>query len=116
VDWSERPITRWLGSITRDTTQSVYKSAFRFYARYTGLTATQIIDEAIEDLRSDPREKMDIVQQRLIGFYNWICNDCPKFNPKGIEVGKGRSSKMADTYVGAIRSLYSRSNFKGTIP
>jgi len=107
VDWSEPTLKRWLGSITRKTTKATYKSGFRLYQTYTGLKASQLIDEALEDQKKDPREKTDIVKQRLIGFYNWLVNEAPKKKgPKGEVVGKGLSSKIAHTYVNAIRSFY----------
>jgi len=77
------------------------------YAKYTGLTAEQLVDEALEDARRDPREKTDIVKQRFIGFYNWLVNEAPKRGPGGRKTGgKGLSSKLAHTYVNAIRSFY----------
>jgi len=106
VDWADSSLQRWLGGITRESTKRVYKCAFRLYAQHTGLATSQLIDEALEDQRRDSREKKDIVQHRIIDFYNWIVKDCPKRGPKGIEVGKGRSSKMAHTYVNAVRSFY----------
>lgn len=108
VDWNESPLARWLGSITRDSTKATYKSGFRQYVEYTGLTATQLIDEALEDQKRDPREKTDIVKQRLIGFYNWLVTEAPKRKAGGSGeiIGKGISSKMAHCYVNAVRSFY----------
>lgn len=109
VDWGESVLQRWMGSITRDSTKSTYKSGFRLYIQYTGMTATQLIDEALEDAKKDPREKRDIVKQRLIGFYNWILEEAPKKRGGrlgGKVVGKGLSSKIAHTYVNAVRSFY----------
>lgn len=110
VNWEDPALARWMGTITRDSTKHVYRSGFRKYAHQTGLTATQMIDEAIEDLRRDPREKTDIVKRRLIGFYNWLVTEAPKkkrVKGGGIEiVSKGLSSKIGHTYVNAIRSFY----------
>ena len=107
VDWDSPYLKRWLGSITRSGTRAVYRSAYRMYAKYTGLTAEQLVDEALEDARRDPREKTDIVKQRLIGFYNWLVNEAPKRGPGGRKTGgRGLSSKLAHTYVNAIRSFY----------
>jgi len=109
VDWSEAPLQRWLGSITRSSTKATYKSAFRLYRTFTGLTASQLIDEAIEDQKRDPRQKTDIVKQRLIAFYNWLVKEAPRKKPGrngGRVVGKGLSEKIAHTYVNAIRSFY----------
>lgn len=110
VDWEDPTLARWLGTITRDSTKNTYRSGFRRYAHHTGLTATQMIDEALEDQRRDPREKTDIVKQRLIGFYNWLVSEAPKrrrVKGGGIEVvGTGLSSKIGHTYVNSVRSFY----------
>jgi len=115
VDWSEPPLQRWLGTITRPGTRAIYKSGYRLYAQFTGKTATELIDEAIEDQKKDPRERTDIVKRRLIGFYNWLVNEAPKRRAgrprkdaerSGKIIGKGLGSKIAHTYVNAIRSFY----------
>lgn len=108
IDWIEAPLARWLGGITKPKTKSCYRTAYRFYAQFTKLSASQLIDEAIEDAKKDPRERTDIVKHRLIGFFDWLIKDAPKRKgPKGEEVGKGLSSKSAHAYIGAIRSFYS---------
>jgi len=77
------------------------------YAQYTGLTPEQLVEEALEDAKRDPREKTDIVKRRLIGFYNWLITEAPRRGPGGKETGRrGISSKLAHTYVNAIRSFY----------
>jgi len=46
---------------------------------------------------------------RLIGFYNWLVEEAPKrigTRSGSRVVGKGLSSKMAHTYVNAVRSFY----------
>jgi len=72
VDWDDPVLVRWLGSIAKKGTKMLYKAAFRRYAEFTGLSASQLIDEALEDAKRDPRERTDIVKRRLIGFYNWL--------------------------------------------
>jgi len=107
INWDSPHLKRWIGSITRSGTRSVYKSAYRMYALYTGLSAERLVEEALEDAKRDPREKTDIVKQRLIGFYNWLVTEAPRKRPGGRESGrKGVSSKLAHTYVNAIRSFY----------
>ena len=107
VDWEDPTLARWMGTITRKTTKTIYRSGFRKYALYTGMTSSQLIDEALEDQRRDPREKRDIVKQRLIGFYQWLVEEAPKKRgPAGETVGKGIASKTAHCYVNAVRSLY----------
>jgi site-specific recombinase XerD len=111
VNWNEPPLQRWIGTITKTTTIYTYKSGYRFYQQFTGLTSNQLIDEALEDLKRDPREKTGIVKQRLIGFYNWLVKEAPKRKAAGRgvteQVDKGVSSKMAHCYVNAVRSFYS---------
>lgn len=108
INWAEGPLARWLGGITKPKTKACYKSAYQFYAQFTKLSASQLIDEAIEDAKKDPREKTDIVKQRLIGFFDWLMKEAPKrIGPRGKEIGKGVSSKSAHTYIGAVRSFYS---------
>ena len=72
VDWDDPPLQRWLNTITRNSTRYRYRSAFKIYAQYTGMSATALINEALEDAKADPRERRDIVLSRLIGFYNWM--------------------------------------------
>jgi integrase len=100
-------VVKWLNSITREGTRRVYGNAMELYLRYTGMTPTALVDEALEDLKRDVRERRDVVKQRLVGFYNWLLDEAPKRNTRGREVGKGLSSKISNTYVNAIRSFYS---------
>jgi integrase len=109
VNWNEPELQRWLETITRQSTKYSYKSSFRVYAQFTGMTASEIIEEALEDLKRDPRKKRDIVLRRLIDFYNWLKTDYPRRSKgKGshVIVGKGVSDKLAHARVGAIRSFY----------
>ena len=107
VDWADPPLQRWLGSITRESTKAIYRSGFRLYHAYTGLSAAQLIDEALEDAKRDPRERKDAVKHRLIGFYKWLRSEAPKRRPGSqIIVGRGLGSKISHTYVNAIRSFY----------
>jgi len=109
VNWEDPTLKRWLGTITRAKTKRNYMSVFRAYTQYTKQTGTTLIDEAIEDQKKDPREKQDIVLQRLLGFYKWLKTEYPKKSRgKGVHkiVGKGVSEKVANTYVNSIRSFY----------
>ncbi len=108
-DWNEAPLQRWMGSITKESTKGVYQCGFRRYAEYTGTSATALVDEALEDVKRDPREKRDIVKQRLIGFYNWLVKEAPRRRggrQGSVVVGRGLSSKISHTYVNAVRSFY----------
>jgi len=98
-----------MGTITRKSTKKSYRCWFKCYIEFTGLTPSQLIDEALEDLKRDPREKQDVVMQRLINFFHWLKNDYQK-KPKGKDKtkpeGKGVSDKTAHARVGAVRSFY----------
>lgn len=109
VDWEDPALRRWLGGITRKGTRYGYKTAFRAYAFFTGMTASGLIDEALADARKDPRERQDVVLRRLVKFYHWLKKEYPrKSRGKGEHkvVGKGVSDKMAHYFIGAIRSFY----------
>lgn len=109
VDWNEAPLVRWLGTITKKGTRHAYKSAFRAYTKFTGMTATEMIDEAIEDSKRDVREKKDIVKTRLLNFYRWLIDEYPVYSRgKGERklIRKGVRSKSAHMFVNGIRSFY----------
>ena len=111
VDWEDPALKRWLGNIVNKSTLYNSKSAFRLYSKFTGMTASQLIDEAIEDSRRDPREREDIVLNRLIGFYKWLRTEYQKKRT----VGKGKTEKTkkgisglsAEMRVNVIRGFYS---------
>jgi site-specific recombinase XerD len=109
VNWEDPALKRWLGGITRKGTEYGYKTAFRGYAYFTGMTASGLIDEALADARKDPRERQDVVLRRLVEFYNWLKKEYPKKSRgKGEHkvVGHGVSDKMAHYFIGAVRSFY----------
>ena len=65
--WETDPtFQRWTGTITRKSTMKSYRSWFNCYIEFTGLTPSQLIDEALEDMKRDQREKQDIVMRRLM--------------------------------------------------
>ena len=100
---------RWMGTITRKSTKKNYKSSFKTYMQFIKLTPSQLIDEALEDLKRDPREKQDIVMRHLIDFYHWLKTEYKKKSRgKGEQkiTGTGVSDKLAHTRVGSIRSFY----------
>jgi len=111
VNWEDPALKRWLGTIMRKGTLYNYRSAFRVYTLFTGSTASALIDEALEDVKRDPRERQDVVLKRLIQFFNWLKTEYPLKRSKGKGkyevVGKGISDKLSHMYVGAIRSFYS---------
>lgn len=111
VNWEDPVLNRWLGNIVNKSTFYNSKSAFRLYSRFTGMTASQLIDEAIEDSRRDPREKKDIVLHRLIGFYKWLRTEYVQKKTVGKgktkKVKKGISGLSAEMRVNVIRGFYS---------
>jgi len=109
VTWNEEPLKKWLSLTTRKGTKATYKSAYRAYHQHTGMTSTQLIDEAIEDQKRDVRERKDIVKRRLLGFHSWLLNEYAVHSRgKGPHevVRKGLREKTAYSFVGAIRSFY----------
>jgi len=111
VNWKDPILKRWLGNIVNKSTFYNSKSAFRLYSRFTGMTASQLIDEAIDDSRRDPREREDIVLHRLIGFYKWLRTEYIQKKTVGKgktkKVKKGISGLSAEMRVNVIRGFYS---------
>jgi len=111
VDWDDPILKRWLGNIVNKSTFYNSKSAFRLYSRFTGMTASQLIDEAIEDSRRDPREREDVVLHRLIKFYKWLRTEYVQKKTAGKgktkKVKKGISGLSAEMRVNVIRGFYS---------
>jgi len=109
VDWDDRAAKRWLVGITRPSTQRYYKSAFRLFVEYTKRTPTELVEEALEDMKRDPANRQDIVRQRLVGFYKWLKEDYSvksRGSGKHTIVGKGVSDRVAVTYTNVVRSFY----------
>ncbi|MCJ7763244.1 hypothetical protein MUP38_07325, partial [Candidatus Bathyarchaeota archaeon] len=111
VDWDDPCLQRWLGGIVNKNTLYNSKSAFRLYAQYTGMTASQLIDEAIEDFKRDPRERKDVVLHGLIGFHKWLresyCKKKTVGKGKIVVTKQGISGLSAEMRVHVIRSFYS---------
>ena len=109
VDWEDPAVKRWLDTITKKSTRWGYRTAFRAYTLFTGKSASELIDEAIEDAKKDPRERRDVVLKRLIEFYRWMKTEYPRKSrgkgPKRI-IGKGSTDKRANVTVNSIRSFY----------
>jgi len=109
VNWEEPVLKRWLDPIMKSGTKRNYRTAFRAYTLFTSMTASQLIDEAIEDAKRDPREKQDIVLTKLVTFYKWLKTEYPKKSKgRGSHriIGYGVSDKVAHMYVAAVRSFY----------
>jgi len=107
--WEDPVLSRWFGTIVRPGTKYNYRSAFRVYTQYAKLSPGQMIDEAIEDSKKDPRQRRDILLTRLLGFYSYLKTDYPRKSRGEGEhkiIGKGVSDKLAQMMVSAIRSFY----------
>jgi site-specific recombinase XerD len=111
VNWEDPILKRWLGNIVNKSTFYNSKSAFRLYSRFTRMTASQLIDEAIEDSRRDPRKREDVVLHRLIKFYEWLTTEYVQKKTVGKgktkKVKKGISGLSAEMRVNVIRGFYS---------
>lgn len=107
--WEDQVLKRWLDTIVKPSTKANYKSAFKAYLEYTKITPSQMIDEAVEDSKKDPRLRSDVLLTRILGFYAWLKTDYEKKSrgtgPHHV-IGKGVSDKLATCYTGAIRSFY----------
>jgi integrase/recombinase XerD len=107
--WEDPVLKRWLDTIVKSSTKHNYKSAFKTYLEYTKISPGQMIDEAVEDSKKDPRQRRDILLTRILGFYTWLKNDYERKSrgtgPHRV-VGKGLSDKLATCYTAAVRSFY----------
>ena len=109
INFNNPILQRWTGTISKKSTRSSYKTAFRAYIKYAKKTPSVLIDEAIEDSMKDAREKRDVVKVSLLGFYQYLVNEHPvksrgKGEPKIIR--NGVRSKTAHAWVNAVRSFY----------
>jgi hypothetical protein len=63
INWKDPALTRWLDSITRNSTRYVYKSAFKAYANFIGSSASALVNEGLADLKKNPRKTGRSVDQ-----------------------------------------------------
>jgi integrase len=107
--WEDQVVKRWLDTIVKAGTKYSYKSAFKAYLDYAKLSPEQLIDEAVEDSKKDPRQRKDVLLTRILGFYTYLKNDYEKKSrgtgPHRV-IGKGVSDKLATMYTAAVRSFY----------
>jgi len=109
VDWEDSCAKRWIDGITKPSTRRYYKSALRIYVNFTGLSPSQLVDEALEDARREQRERQDVVVRRLLAFHSWLKMEYgvrSRGQGEHRVVGKGVSEKVANTYVNVVRSFY----------
>jgi integrase len=109
VNWEDPALKRWFGTIARKSTAYNYRTAFKSYAQFTGMTATELIREADEDMKRDPLKRQDIVLQKLTKFFEWLTTEAPissRGNTEHVVVGKGIAPRSAIMRVNAIRSFY----------
>jgi hypothetical protein len=48
-----------------------YLERLTLFGARAGLSATQLLEEAVEDMKRDPRERKGVILHRLLGYYNW---------------------------------------------
>ena len=83
---------------------------------YTGLTPTELIDEA-EENRKKSRRNRGVPEGRVMGFYEWLLKEYrqKRRGPGGRNREKGKigvSESMAGTYCNAIRAFYKSNGFE----
>lgn len=109
VNWEDECVQKWLNTIVRDGTKRIYRGGFGLYCEWTGLSGSQLIDEAIEDMKLDPRQRKDVVKTRLLDFYKHLTEEHKVMSrgkgPKQV-LRVGISGGLARTYVQALRSFY----------
>lgn len=110
INWNEAPLVRWLEG-AKTGTKSVYRSIFKTYSHFTGMTATQLIDEALEDAKLDIRNRKEIVYSRIVNFHRYLKEEYEvktrgNVNGERKVLKKGVSDNLAQLNVGAIRSFY----------
>jgi len=97
----DRTAGKWLNTIVNPGTKALYIMALKNYLQFTGKTPAELIEEAVEDMKKDPREQQDVVLARLVKFYEWLKKDY-----KGKRIKKPLSDSAVDTQVTAVRSFY----------
>jgi integrase/recombinase XerD len=92
---------KWLGTTVKRLTRNTYAASLAKFVEFTKMTPSQLIDEAIEDMKKDPRERRDVVVSRLISFYNYLKNDYILRDGK-----RGMNDKSIITHITGVRSFY----------
>jgi integrase len=117
VNWNDPALERWFNTIPNKSTAYNYRTAFRSYAEFTGMTATQLIEEADEDKKLPVLKRKDIILQRLTKFYEWLTTEAPIVSRGSTKhkshqvIGQGITPKSATMRVNAIRSFYATFGF-----
>jgi hypothetical protein len=101
-------VAQWIGVISKNNTKSVYLQAIEKFIAYTGKSPRDLILEAETDAKqSSLLDRQSIVEQRIIGFSNWLKNKAPKDQRRD----KGYTLENCDSYTGAISDFYCRFGF-----
>lgn len=98
-DELEEDVRRWLETKKNEGTRNVYKSAFKRYQEFTGMTAEELKQEIDEEFKKPPTERGSI-EKRLKRWYQWLTKE------------KGLSENLGATYIGAIMSFYRFYNYR----
>lgn len=108
-------VKKWLSGKSKGT-KNIYLSALSAYKEFTGLNATQMIDEAEADREKKVRER-GIPEQRVKEFKQWLLTTYkqktrgPRDKPKKRRDKIGISQKLANVYCSAMKSFYSSNGF-----
>jgi len=86
---------KWLGTTVKRLTRNTYVASLFKFVEFTKMTPSQLIDEAIEDMKREPRERRDAAVSRLISFYNYLKNDYVSRDGK-----RGMSDERHDSHHG----------------
>jgi len=114
IDWSEPEIKKWLDSMRSESTKLAYRTAYARYFDFTsGLSASQLVDEAEADDNTSATLRKDVIVTRLIAFYKWLKEDCGVKSRvhHEVTVRKGLADSSSLSYVVGMRSFYATNGF-----
>jgi len=109
-------VEKWLTG-RKESTKSIYISAFLAYEEYTDLNPTQMIDEAEADREKKVRER-GVPEQRIKGFKEWLLTSYQqktkgrRDKPKPRRDKIGISENLANVYCMAAKSFYRDNGFR----
>ena len=102
IEIGEKVKDEWLSSKKNESARAVYRSAFRKYEEFTGMTARELKEEINLEFQKPPTERRNI-ERRIKQFYQWLVEE------------QGLSENLGATYVGAIMSFYRLYNYRVNI-
>ncbi|MDH5375801.1 MAG: tyrosine-type recombinase/integrase [Candidatus Bathyarchaeota archaeon] len=112
LNWeNDRYLRRWLGE-KKESTRRPYKTCFKLYLEFTGMTPEQLIMEKWNDTRKPPHEQTDEAEHRVVAFFRWLKNEYKKPEELAKNGDRELSEKSANAYVCAIRGFYAANKVK----